>query len=199
MLPKLNAGDKQREANNLEQKKRWEEADQRHAAESLEYQRRREENQATIKQILNRIDALERRYEGTIGALEARWGLQSEQSFRNALKGILESFASVQVLNVNVVEYDDKGEVFGRPEQIELDIIIRNGILIVVEIKSSMSRSDMYTLERKARFYEKRHNRQVNQLIAISPMIDDRARKIAETLTIQLYSYAEASVPNLLG
>jgi hypothetical protein len=42
----------------------------------------------------------------------------------------------VEVLNIT--EYDDAGVVFGRPDQIELDIIIKNGILIIAEIKSSM-------------------------------------------------------------
>jgi hypothetical protein len=57
------------------------------------------------------------------------------------------------VLHVN--EYDDEGIVFGRPGQVEIDIIVKNGFLLICELKSSMSKPDMYTFERKARFYEK--------------------------------------------
>jgi hypothetical protein len=45
----------------------------------------------------------------------------------------------------------------------------------------------MYIFERKARFYEKRHQRQANRLIVISPMIDARARQVAERLGIETY------------
>jgi hypothetical protein len=38
-----------------------------------------------------------------------------------------------------------KREVFGRPDQVELDIIIKNGDVILCEIKSSMSKADIYS------------------------------------------------------
>jgi hypothetical protein len=88
-------------------------------------------------------------------SIGARWGLHSEQSFRNALKAILEEHFGVRVLNV--LDFDAEGEVFSRPDQIELDIIITNGILIICEIKSSISRSEMHAFYRKAQYFEKRH------------------------------------------
>jgi len=47
------------------------------------------ENQQAINRMLESIEALSRKHDSTIGALGTRWGLYSEQSFRNALKGIL--------------------------------------------------------------------------------------------------------------
>ena len=186
-----------------EQERRWEEnqrvlrAMREESERKWEEQKRRwEENQKVIREMLQRIgslgqktEALDRRYVSTIGALGARWGLYTEQSFRNALKGILEQFFDVEV--VNVIERDDTGEVFGRPEQVELDLIIKNGLLIICEIKSSMSRGEMYLFERKARFYERRHQRQADRLIVISPMVDERARETADQLGIEVYSFAE--------
>ena len=124
-----------------------------------------------------------------IGALMVRCGLQTEVSFHNAMVDILEVFLGVEVLNVT--EFDDAGEVFGRPDQVELDVIIQNGLLILCEIKSSMSKSDMYIFERKVRFYEKRHDRKAHRALVISPMVDDRALPVAEKLGIEVYSYAE--------
>jgi len=46
----------------------------------------------------------------------------------------------------------------------------------------------MYIFERKVRFYEKRHQRKANRLIVISPMIEPKARKVAEKLGIETYS-----------
>ena len=91
----------------------------------------------------------------------------------------------MQVVNVN--EYDDQGEVFGRPDQVELDVIIKNGLLLICELKSSIDKAGMYSFERKARFYEQHHGRQASRLIVISPMIDARARKVAERLGIETY------------
>jgi len=121
----------------------------------------------------------------TIGALGSRWGLQSEKAFRDALAGILEKNFGVRVLNVN--EYDDEGVVFGRPDQVELDVVIKNGLLLICELKSSIDKAGMYIFERKARFYERQHQRQAQRLIVISPMIDARARQVAERLGIETY------------
>ena len=139
--------------------------------------------------ILDRIEALVRRYEQGIGALGARWGIQTEASFRNALKGILEDSFGVQVLNLT--EYDEEGEVFGRPDQVEVDVLIKNGEMIMAEIKSSMSRSDMYTFDRKVRYFEKKLGRPVKRRLVISPMVEERAKRVAEELGIEVFSYAE--------
>jgi hypothetical protein len=171
------------------QAKRWEEQDRRWTEQA----KRWEENQKVINQMLQAIQALGRKHDSTIGALGARWGLHSEQSFRNALQGILEDSFGVQVLNV--VEFDDEGEVFGHPDQVELDLIVKDGLLIICEIKSSMSRADMYAFGRKIEFYQKRHQRQVDRVLVISPMVDDPARRVAQKLGIQVYSYAEEVDP----
>jgi hypothetical protein len=168
-----------------EQSKRWAEQNSRWTEQA----KRWEENQKVINQMLQAVQALARKHDSTIGALGARWGLHSEQSFRNALRGILEDSFGVQVLNV--VEIDDEGEVFGYPDQVELDLIIKDGLLIICEIKSSMSRADMYAFDRKIKFYQKRHQRQADRVLVVSPMVDDPAREVAEKLGIQVYSYAE--------
>ncbi|RME51488.1 MAG: DUF3782 domain-containing protein, partial [Caldilineae bacterium] len=168
-----------------EQNRKWEEQNRKWE----EQNRKWHENQAAINAMLKEIQMLSRKHDSTIGALGARWGLHTEESFRNALRGILEETFDVQVVNVN--EYDDSGEVFGHPDQVEIDLIIKNGTLILCEIKSSMSKADMYTFERKVRFYEKRHDRQANRTLVISPMVDDSAKEVATKLGIEVYSYAE--------
>ncbi len=129
------------------------------------------------------------RTEQHISALGSRWGLASESSFREALKGILEGSFEVQVLNTN--ELDEEGIVFGRPEQVEIDIIIKNGLVILCELKSSMSKGDMYIFDRKAQFYATRHQRPIARKVAISPMVHPSARVVAEKLGIEVFSYAE--------
>lgn len=135
------------------------------------------------------IMALAARHERGIGALGARWGLQTEAAFRKALAGILEKSVGVEVININ--DYDDEGIVFGRPEQVELDVIIRNGQLIACEIKSSMDKAGIHAFARKVDFYEKKHQRQAQRRIVITPMLDPRAAPVAQRLGIEVYYDAE--------
>jgi len=150
-----------------------------------EQNRKWEANHKELQRMNDAMVAMVQKHDRSIGALGSRWGLQSERAFRNALAGILEKSFGVQVLNVN--EYDDEGTIFGRPDQVELDVIIKNGLLIVCELKSSFSKADMYIFERKVRFYERKRNRQATRMMVISPMIDARAQKVADRLGIETY------------
>ncbi|MCP4458712.1 MAG: DUF3782 domain-containing protein [Cytophagales bacterium] len=139
--------------------------------------------------MLQEIKDIRSRQESSIGALGARWGIAAESSFRNGLKAIMEDRFDVKVLNVT--EYDYEGFVFRQPDQVELDVIIRNGEIIIIEIKSSVSRSQMYTFHRKVQFYEKQHNCKATAMIVISPMVDKYAQKVADKIGIEVYSYSE--------
>ena len=154
-----------------------------------ELQRDREEQARKWDDQMAENKRMNKRYESTIGALGSRWGLYSEAAFRNGLKAILEESFGVEVLNLN--EYDQDGVVFGRPDQVEIDVIIKNGVTILCEIKSSMSKADMYIFDRKATFYENRHQRSVTRKIVMCPMVDHRALPVAENLAIEVYSYSD--------
>jgi hypothetical protein len=49
----------------------------------------------------------------------------------------------------------------------------------------------MYIFERKARYYEKRHQRTADRRIVVSPMVDAKAREVAKALGIEVFSYSE--------
>ncbi|NJO17345.1 MAG: DUF3782 domain-containing protein [Thioploca sp.] len=169
-----------------EQNHQWKEYTQEQNQKWAEQNRKWEDAKREFDRMHEAIMAVANKPDRSITALGARWGIKSESSFWNALVGILEKSFEVQVLNIT--DYDDEGKVFGRPEQIELDVVIKNGLLIICEIKSSISRSDMYTFERKVRFYEQRHQRQATRMLVISPMVDARAEKVAKQLGIEIYS-----------
>ncbi len=175
-----------------DQNRKWDDQNRKWDAVQAELSRDREEqnrkweaNQVELRRLHEEIMDMARKHERGIGALGSRWGLQSEKAFRDALAGILEQSFGAQVVNVN--DYDDEGMVFGRPDQVELDVIIKNGLLLICELKSSIDKAGMYIFERKARFYEKRHGRQANRLMVISPVIDARARQVAERLGIETF------------
>jgi len=174
-----------------EQQSRWDEQQSRWDKQQSRWddqQSRWEEHKREFDRVHEEIMAIAEKHEHNMGAIGARWGIQTEESFRNGLAAILEKSFGVDV--VNVAEYDEEGDVFGRPDQVELDVIVKNGTLILCEIKSSIDKAGMYIFERKARFYEKRHHRKADRLLVISPMVDSRARRVAEKLGIEVYSHS---------
>ena len=172
-------------ADRAEQRQRWDEQNRKWDEQNRKWDEQNRKN----NELLEEIKLSRSRQDQGIGALGARWGIASEHSFRAALKGILEKSFGVEVLNIN--EFDDQGIVFGVPDQVEIDIIIKNGVVILCELKSSMSKSDMYTFDRKVRYYEQRHQRPVQRRLAISPMIHPAARAVAEKLGIEMFGHAE--------
>ena len=147
--------------------------------------KRQEEHSERINQLMKRQDQGTKRLESAIGGLGARWGIMSEDSFREGLKGILKELG----LKVErYIDYDTEGTVFGRPEQIELDIVIKDSITLLAEIKSSISREEIYAFQRKVEFYERKKGIKVTRKAVISPFVDPRARPIAERLNIEVYT-----------
>jgi len=165
--------------------RRWEAQERKWEAQ----ERKWDEQTRFNFQLLDELRQTRLRQEQGIGALGARWGLASEASFRDALKGILEKSFGVEVINVN--EFDDEGTVFGTPDQVEIDIIIKDGELILCELKSSMSKSDIYTFERKVQYYQRRHGRTATRKLVISPMVRPEARPVAERLGIEVFGCAD--------
>lgn len=172
-----------------EDSRKWDEQNRKWDEQAREWH----EQQAFNQQLLEELRQTRLRQEQAIGALGARWGLASEASFRAALKGILEKSFGVEAINVN--EFDDEGTVFGVPDQVEIDIIVRDGELILCELKSSMSKADIYTFERKVQYYQRRHGRTATRKIVISPMVRPEARPVAERLGVEIFGSADEVSP----
>ncbi len=161
-----------------------EESEQRWVEFRQEIKALREESSASRAYTNDAI----RRFNHTIQGLGARWGLQSEEAFRNGLAAILTDELGFRVERYE--GYDDSGSVFGHPEQIEMDVIIRNASVIAIEIKSSVSRSDLSLFQRKVAFFEQTENVAVNRKFFISPFVDPNAVGLAARLDIELYTHS---------
>ena len=161
-----------------EQNRKWEESK---AESDRKWAEQTEQNRRLWLEVGEQKSRLDRK----IGAQGARWGIVSERAFRQALAALLTESFGVEVLNIK--EYDDAGEVFGRPVQIELDIIVRNGTLIIFELKSSTDRSQLYIFSRKIAFCEKRHQLRADRKILVSPFIHPHSQELAQELGIETY------------
>ncbi len=161
-----------------------EESEQRWVEFRQEIKVLREESSASRAYIDDEL----RRFHHTVQGLGARWGLQSEEAFRNGLAAILTDELGFRVERYE--GYDDAGSVFGQPEQVEMDVIIRNSSVIAIEIKSSISRGDLALFQRKVAFFEQTENVTVNRRFFISPFVDPNAVGLAVGMGIELYTHS---------
>lgn len=165
-----------------ENNKRWEEAYKRFEAIELELKKLREDFNKLHESVMRRMNSFERK----LVALGARWGVESEEAFREGLKAIVESEFGLKIKKW--IWRDDEGRVFGYPADIELDVAILNDRVIIVEIKSSVDVEDIYVFNKKTRFYEEVTGERVSRRIIITPFIDNRALEIAQKLGVEVYT-----------
>jgi len=146
--------------------------------------------QAKIWETINSIksematgfDRLQRR----LDALGARWGVMSEKAFREGLRGVVERELGLRVERWTA--YDEEGRVFGFPSEVEVDVAVKDGKVILIEITSHARAPDVAIFKRKAELYAEKEGRRPGKLIIITPYADEDATKAAERLGIEIYT-----------
>ena len=123
-----------------------------------------------------------------ISALGARWGLMSEQAFREGLRGILEKEFGVKV--ERWVTKDEEGKVYGFSSVIEIDIAVKDGKTLLIEISSRMGLSDVAAFLRKAQLYERKTGIKPDRLIMVTPYAEEAAIKAAREVGVEIYTTA---------
>ncbi|ABW02301.1 PD-(D/E)XK nuclease family protein [Caldivirga maquilingensis] len=128
-----------------------------------------------------------RRLENMITALGVRWGIFSEDAFRQGLLEILRGagwFVSQEFI------YDKDGYVFGEPSEVEVNIVVKDGLTIMVELTSALKRGDLPIIKRKKVLYEKLKNVSVSRVYVITPFIHDkypdRVKAMAKDMGIEV-------------
>jgi hypothetical protein len=66
--------------------------------------------------------------------------------------------------------------------------MMKDAKITAIEIKSSMSKSDVYAFDRKVSFYEARHRAKVDREIIITPQLDLRAETVVKRLGMTVYT-----------
>ena len=121
-----------------------------------------------------------------ISAIGTRWGIMSEEAFREGLKGLLEKEFKLKV--ERWTGFDGEGLVYGYPSQVEVDVAIHNEKIILVEVKSHMRASDVYIFKRKAELYMKLTGKKPDRLLAVTPYAESKALETAKNLDIEVYT-----------
>jgi hypothetical protein len=128
------------------------------------------------------------RLENLISALGARWGIMAEDAFREELRGILEKEFGVEV--ERWVTRDEEGLVYGFSSVIEVDIAIKDGKTMLIEISSSVDKSKVAAFLRKAQLYERKTGIKPDRLVMVTPYAEDAAIKAAREMGVEIYTTA---------
>jgi hypothetical protein len=78
--------------------------------------------------------------------------------------------------------------VFGYPSQIDIDLAIHNNRIILLEIKSHIRASDVYTFKRKVEFYKIVEGKKPSRLLIVTPYVEEKALEAATNLGIEVYT-----------
>jgi len=155
----------------------------------IELAKLREDFNRAIQLFEKRFEEIDRRFdrvERRLSALGARWGIESEEAFREGLRGVFEKELGFKVERWKA--RDDKGIVFGYPSEVEIDVAIVDKKIILIEISSHVRASDIYIFKRKAELYKEKTGREPDRLIIITPYADEKAFEAAAKLGIEIYT-----------
>ena len=122
-----------------------------------------------------------------VDTVGARWGIFAESTIRNTLRELL--LKDFKVKEVKEWKAQDKdGFVFGYPQEIQVDLLLKNKEDYVVEIKSSAGSGDVTLLHRKAMLYT-----QITgippKMIFVAVNMNKEGRKSCQELNIELITY----------
>jgi len=149
-----------------------------------ERQQRLEERFAQLEERFLRIESALLEFKKTVAAIAHRFGVMTEESFREAMKYVVE-----EVLGTAKVERwvyrDSEGIVYGYPSMVEIDLVVRDTEHILVEVKSRVDRSDVRELHRIGELYEKVVGVKPRMLI-IGGFVEQRAYEAAEALNVEV-------------
>jgi len=135
---------------------------------------------------LAKVEEAIKAFDRRLMALGARWGVESEEAFRNAMRGVVEGILGVATVG-KWVYFDKDGVVYGHPSQVEVDVAIRDGTHILIEIKASASSGDALEFSRVGKLYETVTGIKP-RLVLVTPFIDDRGLEAARKLGIEVYT-----------
>jgi hypothetical protein len=172
-----------------ENNRRWEEAYKRFEAIEAELKKLREDHNKLREDFNRQFELFSKRldsFERRLIAMGARWGVESEETFREAMKNIVE-----EILGAGKVEkwrvLDEEGVVLGYKAEVEVDVLIKDKVHILIEVKSSASESDVFKLWRIGKLYEKKTGVKP-RLVMVTPFPTDKALEAAKNLGVEIYT-----------
>jgi len=121
-----------------------------------------------------------------ISALGSKWGIIAESAFRESLRGILDKELGLKVEKWRT--YDEAGRVYGYPSEIDIDVVVRDGKTILLEVSSHIRKSDILIFKKKSELYWEKTGTKPERLLVVTPYIDEEAVEASQKLGIEVYT-----------
>lgn len=145
--------------------RRFEAMDRRFEALQREMDRRFEEVNRRFEVLTKQMSEGFEILKNTISVIGSRWGIGAEEAFR---KGFEEVLSRLGYEVVKWRRYDKECRFFIIPRPVEIDILIRNDRRIAIEVKSSLTYSELESFEKAVRFYEEVEGVKVDERIVVA-------------------------------
>ncbi|MHA1358646.1 MAG: DUF3782 domain-containing protein [Candidatus Helarchaeota archaeon] len=120
-----------------------------------------------------------------IGSLGRRSGIRLEKTILKLLQRVLEQ-RDIDINKVQWIElFDEAGEVFTRNYRTDIDVLIRDGLHFLMEIKYQADNRDIYHFLKVAELYTLKYQRP-NKLLLLTLEIDPKTQEYAESQKIEV-------------
>ncbi len=129
-------------------------------------------------------------------AVIAHWfGLLSEAGLREALRYVVEEVLGTARVEKHSIR-DDEGLVYGYPAIVDIDVVVKDNVHVLVEVKSRVSKSDVAELYRIGLLYERKHGVKP-RLLVIGGFIDPEAYEAAKRLGVEIRPVIRLEEPRI--
>ncbi|MCX8096069.1 MAG: DUF3782 domain-containing protein [Spirochaetes bacterium] len=138
----------------------------------------------TAERLDRKIDESVGRLDRKLEAIGGRWGLSSEKAITKFAEDLVSSWGGEvkKWKSSAVVKIGD----FEEKREYEIDIVVKDGVEMVVEVKSSCSVSEVERFEEAVRVYEQEVGRKVSEKRIVTYFIYEDAKKLAEKKGIKV-------------
>ncbi len=145
---------------------------------------RLEERLVRLEERVVRVEEELRETRRLVMIVAHRFGVLSEEAFRQGMRFVVE-----EVLGAAKVERwtyrDEEGFVYGHPSMVDVDVVVKDGEHILVEVKSRVSKADVAELYRIGLLYERVEGVKP-RLAIIGGFVDPDAEELAEKLGVRI-------------
>jgi len=150
----------------------------RHEAENAKRFKAFEEQMAKLREDFNYLS------HWLVGIAGYRWGMASEEAFRQAVDYIAKSLG--YPIAERRVLIDRDGSVTGIPgREVDVNVCVKDGVHLLIEVTMSAKREDLWKLAYAARLYEKETGVKPS-LVLISPYVPAEVHALAQRLGVVL-------------
>ncbi|ACB07030.1 PD-(D/E)XK nuclease family protein [Candidatus Korarchaeum cryptofilum] len=118
-----------------------------------------------------------------------RFGVISEESFREGMKYVVEEVLGAAKVSKLLLR-DERGFVYGHPSTVDVDVLVRDGEHVIVEVKSRVSKGDVAEISRIGSLYEEKEGVKPRLLI-VGGFVDKGAAELAKELGVEIRGVIE--------